>query len=146
MRYYQQQFGIYFKSGVMLMLSVIDHYQVKMTEDDKLFFKELGQRIAKLRKAKSMTQGQLCEYLGISQQHMASFEKGIRKVPASMLPILAQLFGISADELVGLKDPEAKRGPMPKLQRQIEQVGLLPKAKQKFVSEMLDTVIQQTHS
>ena len=90
-----------------------------------------------------MTQGQLAEYLDISQQHMASFEKGIRKVPASMLPLLAKLFGTSVDELVGIKGSATKRGPMPKLQRQIEQVALLPKAKQKFVSEMLETVIQQ---
>ncbi len=125
------------------MSSVIDHYRLKMTEDDKAFFEQLGQRIANLRKTQNMTQGQLAEHLGISQQHMASFEKGIRKVPASMLPVLAQLFGISVDELVGLKDTATKRGPMPKLQRQIEQVALLPKAKQKFVSEMLETVIQQ---
>ena len=115
-----------------------------MTQDDYTFFQALGQRIATLRKAQNMTQGQLAAYLGISQQHMASFEKGIRKVPASMLPMLAQLFGVSVDELIGLKDTAAKRGPMPKLQRQIEQVALLPKAKQKFVSEMLETVIQQT--
>lgn len=125
------------------MSSVIDHYRLKMTEDDKAFFEQLGQRIANLRKTQNMTQGQLADHLGISQQHMASFEKGIRKVPASMLPVLAQLFGISVDELVGLKDTATKRGPMPKLQRQIEQVALLPKAKQKFVSEMLETVIQQ---
>jgi transcriptional regulator with XRE-family HTH domain len=115
-----------------------------MTEDDKTFFQALGQQIANLRKEHNMTQGHLAEYLGISQQHMASFEKGIRKVPASMLPTLAQLFGVSVDKLIGLKDTAAKRGPMPKLQRQIEQVALLPKAKQKFVSEMLETVIQQT--
>jgi transcriptional regulator with XRE-family HTH domain len=125
------------------MSSVIDHYRQKMTEDDKAFFAELGHSIARLRKAQNMTQGQLAEFLGISQQHMASFEKGIRKVPASMLPMLAQLFGISVDELVGLKSPVAKRGPVPKLQRQIEQVARLPRAKQKFVSEMLDAVIQQ---
>ncbi len=125
------------------MSSVIAHYLLKMTEDDKQFFQDLGQRITKLRKDQNMTQGQLAEYLHISQQHMASFEKGIRKVPASMLPMLAQLFGTSVDELVGLRNPAAKRGPMPKLQRQIEQVALLPKAKQKFVSEMLETVIQQ---
>ncbi len=126
------------------MSSVIDHYRIKMTEDDTLFFEALGQRITKLRKNQNMTQGQLAEHLGISQQHMASFEKGIRKVPASMLPMLAQLYGISVDELMGLKDTTVKRGPMPKLQRQIEQVALLPKAKQKFVSDMLETVIQQT--
>jgi len=39
-----------------------------------------------------MTQGQLAEFLGISPQHMASLEKGIRKVPASILPTLARLF------------------------------------------------------
>lgn len=87
-----------------------------------------------------MTQGQLVEYLGISQQHMASFGKGTRKIPASMLP---KLYGVSTGELVGLKSTTAKRGPMPKLQRQIDQVALQPKAEQKFVSEMLDTVIQQ---
>lgn len=125
------------------MSSIIDHYQIKMTEDDKVFFEVLGQRIASFRKDQSMTQGQLAEYLDISQQHMASFEKGIRKVPASMLPMLAKLFGISVDELVGLKNAATKRGPMPKLQRQIEQVTLLPKIRQRFVSEMLDTVIQQ---
>ena len=36
-----------------------------------------------------------------------------------------------------------KRGPAPKLLKQVEQISQLPKAKQKFVMEMLDTVIQQ---
>jgi hypothetical protein len=40
----------------------------------------------------------------------------------------------------------AKRGPTPKLQRQLERLSRLPKAKQKFVSEMLDTVLQQAGS
>lgn len=39
-----------------------------------------------------------------------------------------------------------KRGPTPKLQRQLERLSRLPKAKQKFVSEMLDTVLQQAGS
>lgn len=39
------------------------------------------------------------------------------------------LFSISVDELVGLKDTAAKRGPMLKLQRQIEQVSQLPRTK-----------------
>jgi transcriptional regulator with XRE-family HTH domain len=125
------------------MSSIIDQYRQKMTEDDKVFFTELGQRIARFRKDRNMTQGQLAEQLSISQQHMASFEKGIRKVPSSILPTLAQLFGVSVDEMVGLKNSSSKRGPMPKLQRQIEQVALLPKTKQKFVSDMLETVIQQ---
>nr|WP_305910076.1 hypothetical protein [Methylomarinum sp. Ch1-1]MDP4523027.1 hypothetical protein [Methylomarinum sp. Ch1-1] len=36
-----------------------------------------------------------------------------------------------------------KRGPAPKLLKQVEQISQLPKSKQKFVMDMLDTVIQQ---
>ena len=91
-----------------------------------------------------MTQVQLAEFLVISQQHMASFEKGIRKIPASMLPKLAKLFGISLETLLGEQDKPSKRGPTPKLLQQVEQVSRLPRAKQKFVMEMLETVLQQT--
>jgi len=35
---------------------------------------------------------------------------------------------------------------MSKLQKQLERVSLLPRSKQKFVIEMIDTVIQQQAS
>lgn len=126
------------------MSSLINQYQIKMTEDDKLFFEQLGQRIARLRKEQSITQVQLAEKLAISQQHMASFEKGIRKVPASMLPNISQILNVPLEDLFGISDSKAvKRGPTPKLQRQVELISQLPKTKQRFVMDMLDTVIQQ---
>lgn len=125
------------------MSSVVDHYLLKMTQNDKAFFQQLGERITDLRKEYRMTQAQLAEQLGISQQHMASFEKGIRKVPASMLPELSALFGVSLEFLLGVKEQPSKRGPGPKLLRQVEQISRLPKTKQKFAIEMLDTIIQQ---
>lgn len=36
-----------------------------------------------------------------------------------------------------------KRGPTPKPQQQIERIAQLPKAKQRFVMEMLETVLTQ---
>jgi hypothetical protein len=36
-----------------------------------------------------------------------------------------------------------KRGPAPKLQQQLERISALPKAQQKFVIQMLETVLQQ---
>ena len=125
------------------MASIIEHYLSTMTQNDVRFFEQLGERVADLRKEQRLTQVQLAEILGISQQHMASFEKGIRKIPASMLPTLAQVFGVSVDELLGVNNGKSKRGPTPKLQRQIEQLQRLPKTKQRFVMEMLDTVLQQ---
>ena len=108
-----------------------------------LFHKQIGQRIARLRKETGLTQVQLAEILSISQQHMASFEAGRRKVSSSDIPVLAQLFGVSTDELLGIQDKPNKRGPAPKLQRQVEQVAMMPKSKQKFISDMLDALIKQ---
>jgi len=125
------------------MTSLKPHHINLMAEADKEFFKSLGQHIAKMRKASNLTQVQLAEILNISQQHMASFEAGIRKVPASFLPLLAKTFYTSVDDLLGIENKAAKRGPMPKLQQQMQQLSSLPKTKQKFVSEMLDTVLQQ---
>ena len=127
------------------MHRVQQHFiQQTMTDEDKQFFIKLGQRVATLRNEQDLTQVRLAELLGISQQHMASFEVGRRKIPANLLPRLSQLYGITVDALLGAtgKKPQ-KRGPASKLQMQVEQISRLPKSKQRFVIEMLDTVIQQ---
>ena len=129
------------------MSSLINIYLNAMTKDDELFFKKLGRRVTTYRKEQHLTQVQLAEALGVSQQHLGSFEKGIRKIPASMLPILATIFAVSTDDLLGITTKQAaKRGPTPKLQRQVELIAQLPKTKQKFVTEMLETVLQQASS
>jgi len=125
------------------MPSVITLYQNMTSKSDTAFFQQLGRQIATLRKAQHLTQMQLAEILGISQQYVQAFEAGRRKVPSSMLPTLAQLFGVSLEELVGMPTPKNRRGPTPKLQQQLERISQLPRAKQRFVIEMLDTVLQQ---
>jgi len=118
----------------------------QMTQDDTVFFKKLGKRVAELRKEAGITQTQLAESLTISQQLIAAYEAGTRKIPASLLPTLARLFAVSLEELVGMQKLPAKRGPASVLQRQIEQIGIMPRAKQKFISEMLDALIKQQQS
>jgi transcriptional regulator with XRE-family HTH domain len=115
----------------------------QMTQDDKIFFKKLGKHVAELRKELGITQMQLAEQLGISQQLIAAYEAGARKIPASMLPTLAKLFAVSLEELTGMEKMPTKRGPASILQRQIEQIGMMPRAKQKFITEMLEALIKQ---
>ena len=115
----------------------------QMNQDDKAFFQQLGKQVAELRKEQGWTQTQLAEALGISQQMIAAYEAGSRKIPASMLPTLAKLFAVSLEQLVGMEAKPAKRGPASVLQRQIEQIGLMPRAKQKFITEMLEALIKQ---
>lgn len=115
-----------------------------MTQDEKQYFKELGSRLAQLRKAAGLTQVQLAETLGISQQMVASYEVGRRRIPVSMLPALAQALKVQVDALLGgPTKAQAKRGPASQLQRSIERIGELPKPKQRFVLEMLETVLAQ---
>lgn len=45
------------------MASAIAPYRLKMTEDDKAFFEQLGQYLARLRKEQHITQVQLAEML-----------------------------------------------------------------------------------
>lgn len=115
----------------------------QMNPNDQAFFKHLGLRIAELRKEAGMTQAQLSEVLKISQQMVGAYEIGSRKIPASMLPVLAKLFAVPLEQLMGVDKQPAKRGPASVLQRQIEQIGLMPRNKQKAISEVLDAMIKQ---
>jgi len=114
-----------------------------MSPEEKTFFQTLGERIAAPRNDRGLTQVQLADALGYSQQQVLSFEKGRRRVPVSALPELAKVLGVSVSELLGAETQPAKRGPTPKLQRQLEQLFQLPRSQQRFVSQMLDTVLQQ---
>jgi len=116
-----------------------------ISPDERAFFVQLGSRVAELRKAQDITQIQMAEVLGVSQQTVNSYEVARRRIPASMLPTLAKLLVVTLDDLIGepTKKANGKRGPAPKLQQQMELVSRLPRSKQKFVIEMIDTVLQQ---
>jgi len=114
-----------------------------MRPDHKKFFTKLGARVAALRKECGTTQRQLAEILGCSQQQVVSFEKARCKIPVPTLVVMAETFGVSLEELVGIEKGPKKKRSLAKLERQMEQLARLPKAKQRFVSEMLDTVLQQ---
>jgi transcriptional regulator with XRE-family HTH domain len=110
---------------------------------DRSFYLALGQRIAAARKGQGFTQAQLAEQLGIAQQTLAHYESGRLRVAVAMLPPLARTLGMSIEELVGEQPAAAKRGPAPKLQQQIERIQRLPKAKQRFIMDMIETVLHQ---
>lgn len=61
----------------------------------------LGQRIAKYRKEKGLTQDELASKLNISPQAVSKWENDITSPDISTLPVLADIFDISIDELLG---------------------------------------------
>lgn len=65
-------------------------------------FMQIGLIIKKLRKEKDITQEQLAEYLGISSRAVSQWECGKTMPDISQLPILANLFEVTTDYLLGV--------------------------------------------
>lgn len=120
-----------------------------MTPVEKTFYARLGRRIAERRKEQGITQVQLAQTLGIAQQTMAHYEGGKVRIAAAMLPVVAEALDLGIDGLIDVeaKKPKKatahKRGPVPKIQRQLERVNALPKARQRVVIQVLDSMLAQ---
>jgi transcriptional regulator with XRE-family HTH domain len=118
---------------------------VAISQDEREFFVSLGSRISRLRKDADITQVQLAETLEVSQQTVNAYEMGHRRVPVSMLPLLARTLEVSVEQLIGEAPGTAarKRGPAPELQQHMERISALPKPQQKFVIQVLESVLAQ---
>ena len=116
-----------------------------MAAADRAFYEQLGQRIAEHRKARGITQVELAKTLGIAQQTLAHYEGGTVRIAVATLTIVAKALDVTIEDLLGSPSAKAagKRGPAPKLQRQLEQVSQLPKAKQRLITEVLDSMLAQ---
>jgi transcriptional regulator with XRE-family HTH domain len=69
----------------------------------------IGTRIAEARKRKGLTQDQLAEAMGVSPQAVSKWENDISCPDITLLPQLADYFGISVDDLLrGPSAPEAQ--------------------------------------
>ena len=66
----------------------------------------LGKRIAMLRKEKGLTQEQLAEKVGVSAQAVSKWENDVSCPDITLLPLLADLLGVTVDELLGVKPIE----------------------------------------
>ena len=62
----------------------------------------------------------------------------------SLLPVIAKNLGVAVEDLVG--EPlttTGKRGPAPKLQQQMDRIIKLPKSQQRFVMQVIESVLAQ---
>ena len=69
----------------------------------------LGSNIMRLRKENDLTQEQLANGLGITYQAVSKWETGVSSPDISMLPLLADVFEVSIDELFGRAAPSQEQ-------------------------------------
>lgn len=68
----------------------------------------IGENIRRLRRRRDLTQEEMASHLGISFQSVSKWERGDGYPDITMLPALANYFGISLDELFGTGEPGRK--------------------------------------
>ena len=70
----------------------------------------LKDRACELRKAAGLSQRELGEVLGLSQNAISTIESGSRRTTIEKLVLLAEFFHASTDYLLGITDDPAWRG------------------------------------
>jgi len=119
-----------------------------MDASEAKFFIALGARLKEARKAQGLTQIELAEKLNIPQQTLARYEVGESRVSVALLVEMSRILSFSLDDMLAARGPAArsKRGPASKLEIQIDALTKLPRAKQRFVADMLDAILAKENS
>lgn len=104
-----------------------------------------GERLYQLREEAGLTQAQVAEKLGITHRAYAFWEREPTAIRAEQLTILAELFGVSADCLIGRESPK-QRGPGPtgKMRLIFQTASKLPRRQQAKILEVVDALLKQS--
>lgn len=74
---------------------------------------ELNERIASYRKDLGLTQEGLAQQLGVTNQAVSKWESGQSCPDIALLPLLADLFGVTIDALFGRQSPPSVNTDLP---------------------------------
>ena len=102
-----------------------------------------GQRMAALRQERGMSQTELAARLNMSRAMVTYYERKAKNPTVDIIQKIANALGVSVDELLNSNGSKSKGkpGPASVLEQQISQVKQLPRSKQKFVVDFLDTFL-----
>jgi len=104
----------------------------------------IGQRIARFRKLRGLTQKQLAEKIGIVQNLVSDYENGKLRLYDEMLAHFATTLKVSADELLGLKTESEPPALSLRFIKRLSIIETFSEAKKKHVLRTLDDSIKAT--
>lgn len=106
---------------------------------------DFGKRLAAARRTKGLSQEALADLLGTTRVNIGYYERKATNPTLDFIQRCADALDVPLADLIGAEPPKNghKPGPPSKLQQQIEEIRRLPRSKQRFVSELLDTVLQK---
>lgn len=104
----------------------------------------LGERLARLRKERGLTQVELAEMLGTVQPVVSDYERGLLRLNAEVIIQLSKIFGVSADELLGIESAKQQR-PVKnrRLLRKVQELESLPRRDQEAVIRTINAFLSR---
>ena len=103
----------------------------------------LGARIARIRKERGMTQGELAEIIGIEQALVSDYERERIRMYDDLLIRFALALKVTSDELLGIKDYKPDFPALSlRLMKRLAVIEKLPETKKKHIIRTLDDSIK----
>ena len=104
----------------------------------------LGQRLARIRKERGLTQKDVAERTGLIQTLVSDYERGRLRLAADMIVRFAVALGITTDEL--LRPKNKKAAPAPRISRKVlqrlERIESLSPYKQRALLTTIDSFLR----
>lgn len=105
-----------------------------------------GERLARYRKIRGLTQAELAQKIGATQRMIAYYESQTKFPPAHLLPVITKALHVSLDELFGLKtiplpdDVNTKS----RVWQELKHVSKLTPKEKKAILNFLRTFVKKT--
>ena len=101
---------------------------------------KMGERIKKIRRQKGLSQTELANSIGASQQVITNYERGLREPSIEILLKIAGALDVSLERLIGTKPLKPHEQTSRALQKRFEQIKKLPPEKQKAFITFVDAL------
>ena len=98
---------LYLLSVYLLTTTCYTDYTEKPKEEKQMANKSMGEIISTLRREKGMTQKELADMLNITDKAVSKWERDIACPDTMTIPKLAEILGVSVEELMNAKSAPA---------------------------------------
>lgn len=113
-----------------------------VTEDG---MQAIGKRVEHFRKLHGISQVDMASKLGVTQTIISRMELGEARVHGELMIRLVKIFGISADELLGIKSTKSTEGTIGRRWvKRMSRVDELAKRDQDALARIIDAFLERT--
>ena len=129
-------------SKIDLQVSSLEVALAKVAERKQT--ETIGQRLARLRRDRGITQAELAETLGMTQPMISGYEHGTLRLHGELIVELARILSVSADEILGLGESKGPTAPTNRrLLRRLQELDSLPRRDQQALLRTIDAFLRK---